>query len=227
MAAFGGDIGPGGLGSCDNVSVLSDLTNSSGCAIAPFSVFNVGFSPAAGSPATTADDISVSIGYNGDNLGISFSGLFLFPDGTPDPPGYAEYVITYTIDPPPPVILGFEMDMDFGGGEQRIGDFSLLQALTGTVEVFTELCVGGDFSRTGCLGFSYGPIILDDTNAFGGVTFEEPTNWVSVIHRIRVTKDIELNLNNRAPLDSAVPEPGTWVLMGSGILLVAIGRRRR
>ena len=224
---FGGGIGPdiNTLGSCDNVAVLSDLTGSSGCAVAPFSIFNASYTPAAGTPATSEDDIGVSIGYNGNELGISFSGLFLFPLDTADPPGYAEYVIRYTIDPPPPVILGFEMDMEFGSGFRFGGQSLEAQLLSGTIEVFTELCVGGDFSRTGCRGTAYGPILLDDNNSFDGLRFNEPTNWVSVIHRIRVSQDVNLSLNNRAPLGE-VPEPGTWALMGTGILMMAWRRRR-
>ncbi|MEP7366735.1 MAG: PEP-CTERM sorting domain-containing protein [Acidobacteriota bacterium] len=209
---------------------MSDLTGSSGCALAPFSIFNASFTPAPGSPATAADDIGVSIGYDGNSIGISFNGLFLFPADTSDPPGYAEYFIRYTIDPPPPVILGFDMDMDFGGDQFRFAGPSLFSILAGPpiVEVFTELCVGGDFARlVGCTGVPYGPIILDPTNTLDGVRFAGSTNWVSVIHRIRVTQDIDLNLNNRAPLDSTVPEPGTWAMMGSGILLLAMGWRRR
>lgn len=228
-SVFGGGIGPdiGTLGSCDNVAFLSDLTGSAGCAVAPFSIFNASYTPATGSPATSEDDIGVNIGYNGSSLGISFSGLFLFPPDTGTPPGYAEYVIRYTIDPPPPVILGFDMDMEFGdGGSFRVAGPSLQSLLPGgTIEVFTELCVGGDFSRTGCFGSAYGPIVLDDNNSFQGLTFNEPTNWVSVIHRIRVTKDVSLDLNSRAPLGE-IPEPGTWALMGSGILLIAWRRRR-
>lgn len=222
---FGGGIGPdiNSLSSCDNVSVLSDLTGSSGCAAAPFSIFNVSFTPAVGSPTTSDDDIGVSIGYTGNSLGISFSGIFLFPPDTSDPPGYAEYFIRYTIDPPPPVILGFDMDMEFGGGEFRLFGPSILA--NPLIEVFTELCVGGDFSRTGCLGSAYGPIILDPSNTFDGLRFEEPTNWVSVIHRIRVTDDVNLSLNNRAPLGE-IPEPGSWALMGSGILVLVLRRRR-
>jgi len=226
---FGGGIGPdiNSLGSCDSVSVLSDLTGSAGCAVAPFSIFNASFTPAPGSPATSADDIGVGIGYDGSSLAINFSGLFLFPLETTDPPGYAEYVIRYTIDPPPPVILGFDMDMDTGeGGEFRFAS-PLLEALLvlPSVEVFTELCVGGDFKRDQCEGTSYGPLVVNPVNMFAGVSFAEPTNWVSVIHRIRVTQDVLLNLNARAPL-AGIPEPGTWALMGSGILLLALRRRR-
>lgn len=236
-ALLGGGVGPdiNTLSSCDNVSVLSDLTNSTGCAVDPFSIFNVSFTPPGGSPTTTAGDISFDISYGGGNLGVSFGGNFLLPAGVSNPPGYAEYVIEYVIDPPPPVILGFEMDAEWSDGSNfRIAgpESFLVQALTPIFEVYTDLCVGGNFdpdARNRCTNTSYGPLFLDPNQLFDSVFFINPTNWVNVRHRIRVYQDVNLFVNNNAPLreGSEVPEPGTWVLMGMGVALVLLGRRRR
>jgi len=235
--AFGGGLGPdiSTLSLCDNVSVLSDLTNSTGCAVAPFSIFNASFSGPFGSPASTASDISLDITYSGGGLGVSFGGSFLFPAEVPNPPGYAEYVIQYTIDPPPPVILGFEMDAEWsdGGSNFRFAtpEPFVVLAASPLFEVYTDLCVEGDFSpnnRNLCTNFSYGPLFLDENQSFDSVFFTNPTNWVSVRHRIRVYDDVNLFVNNNAPLrDGEVPEPGTWVLMGMGLVLLAVGRLRR
>ena len=235
--AFGGGLGPdiNTLSPCDNVSVFSDLTTSSGCAVDPFTIFNASFIGPSGSPASTAGDIAFDISYGGGNLGISFGGNFLLPSGVPNPPGYAEYVIQYTIDPPPPVILGFEMDAEWseGSSDFRLAgpESFLVQALTPAFEVYTDLCVGGDFdidSRNRCTSTTYGPLFLDPNQLFDSVFFTAPTNWVSVRHRIRVYQDVNLFVNNNAPLrEGEVPEPGTWVLMGMGVALVLFGRRRR
>ena len=122
------------------------------------------------------------------------------------------------------------MDMEFseGGNEFRIAGPQLFEALVGppVIEVITDLCVAGQFLRV-CEGTTYGPITLLPGEQIGGVVFDNPTDWVSVVHRIRVTNNVNLDLNNRAPLATgAVPEPGTWALMGSGILLLALRRRR-
>lgn len=222
VAAFGGGIGPdpSSLTPCSSVTVLSELTGSGGCGAAPFSIFNVSFGAPPGEDATTADGVGVNVSYGEESIGLSFTGPFAFPSETETE--YAEYLIQYTIDPPPPVILGFEMEMDFG-------EFARFQAFSAPgAEVYTELCVGGNFARGECLGSFYGPLVLNANQTFDGVTFEEATNWVEVLHRIRVYgEDANFNLHARAPFSQTpeVPEPGTLALMGAGLLLLAWRRR--
>jgi len=225
---FGGGIGPNieTLGSCGSVTVLSELTGSEGCALAPFSIFNAAFSAPEGEPATTAEDIAVNIGLSGDSLSLSFSGLFFYPSSTPNPPGVAEYVISYTIDPPPPVILGFEMDMEFGDFGFRFASFEGLEAAAAqqTIEISTLLCFGSTFGQE-CTQGTEGSLLLNDNQLTDGLRNRVGTNLVDVIHYIRISKDLNLIVNNRAPL-APVPEPGTWALMGSSLLLLAWRRRR-
>jgi hypothetical protein len=228
--AFAGGIGPdpATLAPCDQLSSLAGLLDIEGCGAAPFSVFNVTYSTPDGD-ATSASDISLFTSLSADRLEIRFSGTLLDTRPADSLLPFSEYIISYAIDPPPPVILGFEMDLgDFGIAAFAFSTFDASAGI-GTadsgISILTEICVGGLFIDDSCT--SGDPLILsvDPLSPFASLFFDEPTNFVSVLNRIRVTEDYQLrNFGNATPLNP-IPEPGTLWLAAAGLGLLWFRRR--
>ena len=228
--AFAGGIGPdpANLTPCSDVTSLAQLLDIEGCGAAPFSVFNVSYATPGGE-ATDASAISVFTSLTPGLLEIRFSGTLLDTRPVDSQLPYSEYIISYTIDPPPPVILGFEMDLgDFGilafsfNAFNSIGDIGIQQ---NGVSVLTEICVGGLFIDDNCT--SGDPLLLavDPLSPFASLFFDEPTNFVSILNRIRITEDYELrNFGNATPLNT-VPEPGALWLAATGLGFLWFRRR--
>ena len=163
-----------------------------------------------GSPLT-GDDLIVKPLQEPGSLGLDVMANFTGP---------ATYTLTYTIDPPPPVILDFFMD----GGS---GSESLARSVIAapTFEVVTTLCIGGFFSRD---NFCTGTLLIFFINSdspTGGVTFPFPTNFVDVIHDINLEEGGAFS--GFRVTSHLSPEPSTFVLLAAPLAVLAWRRRHR
>ncbi len=145
------------------------------------------------------------------------------------------YLLRYTIDPPPPILPGFELDL-----------FTETPNQPGTATISATICAGGlliSNQNGGCLdigapnyqstpyslevfhlGLPAGAIKLKDK-----VTFDKPVNLIDV----QILIDLNAFLGGDSQIrgigtqTGVVPEPGTWALMGAGLFGLAVLRRRR
>jgi hypothetical protein len=156
---------------------------------------------------------------------------------------HVAYAFNYLLDPPPPIIPGFEFYLD-----------TFTPVAPGYARVTTDVCVGGEFlnefdlslllnngplDENGCESAITYPnthrlIVFhngtdDDKKLFDSVLFTEKTNLVDV------RTVLELNANGASSeIDGfgtraiiGTPEPGTLALGAAGLLLIGYLRKRR
>jgi hypothetical protein len=198
-----------------------------GCSVGQFTVLNASF--VAHSGPLTASDITVTFSSD-SGVGVNLAGDFSSAAGES-----LHYTLQYTVDPPPEIILGQRLEMfDFGDGSVfsfarfALAGFGFGIQATPAVQVDVKLCIKGLFDElmvckpTGDVE----SFTITNTTPRGSVAFTNPTNWVDV------NLDIFLNdggfLGSLQSTSVASPEPGTWGLLGAGLVaLVALRRRRR
>jgi len=140
----------------------------------------------------------------------------------------ALYFFQYVIDPPPPVIPGFDIEM-----------LAFSPVAPGSARVIVDVCPDGSFSSTGCLtpqGIT--PIISTVLFHNGGANCDvckgsldfDPVSRLSV----RITIDLNTLKGGTSDIDGfrtnvavVTPEPAAWVLGGAGLALIGLLRRRR
>jgi len=140
----------------------------------------------------------------------------------------ALYFFQYVIDPPPPVIPGFDIEM-----------LAFSPVAPGSARVTVDVCPDGSFSSIGCLtpqGIT--PIISTELFHTGGPSCDvckgsldfDPVSRLSV----RITIDLNTLKGGTSNIDgfrtnvaAAIPEPAGWVLGGAGLVLIGLLRRRR
>jgi hypothetical protein len=134
----------------------------------------------------------------------------------------------YNIDPPPIIIRGFDEEM-----------FAETPHPPGFVTIDTWLCVGGPLPGPCGIEEVLDPVLLylhladygadNPDNILTDSIMFEPTSILGVWHTITLdggdTGDASFtSFGNQA---YTVPEPGTWLLLGCGLLSLAFLRRRR
>ena len=142
----------------------------------------------------------------------------------------AVLTLVYNIDPPPIIIRGFDEEM-----------FAETPVFPGSVTIDTWLCVGGTFSPE-CTGMNDNiPLQLslqlahyggDEGNKLTDSIVFSPTSILGVWHTITLDggPDNEGGSASFSALGNqayTVPEPGTWLLLGCGLVGLAVLRRRR
>jgi hypothetical protein len=175
-------------------------------------------------PLTVADQIFVSAP-SVLGKGFSFaSPLFNISEGMK-----AIFRINYLIDPPPPIIPGFEDDL-----------FTRTPVAPGSAVLTTDVCAGAAFDGDACAGefatlevFHVGGPI--GNQLFDSVLFKQPTNIVGVRNTLTLdagpvggggSSQIDGFGNTARSLIAPVPEPNFGLLAGVGLLLLAAVRAR-
>lgn len=209
-----------------------------GCALGSsgFAVYNFNFQTlvAATKPgSSTATDANVLVTPDLDTFNLNFGSVAnqdVFKLASLD---YALYQIRYTIDPPPPIMPGFDLALDVnspqGGGTARIiASVCASDTNTGAPGFNTGSgCTdGGPLYTTQVLYNSFAsgpPTVIANSRVF----FNAPANLIDVI------LTVELSTRNGGTsqitgFDAApqIPEPGPFGLVAAGLGLVLLGRRR-
>lgn len=135
--------------------------------------------------------------------------------------------LIYNIDPPPIIIRGFDEEMSTD-----------TPVAPGFVTIDTWLCVGGTFPDCTGIGEVGPPQLLLHLAHYGlgnpdnvlrdSIVFS-PTSILGVWHIITLDASTGGSASFTALGNQAytVPEPGTWLLLGCGLLSLAVLRRRR
>lgn len=195
---------------CTQAPLSDYLANTQGCMVGAFTFKNFAWVQ-SGPIAVPSTGVQVSPYDFTTRLGLNYSSNLFSVTGNE----VLRYVLEYTVDPPPPIIDGFELGLDAGS-----------PVAPGTATITADLCAG-DLRNTGCLnGF---PTSLQ-VNHFGtssflfdSVTFPQGVNLVDVRLLIELkangaSSQIDGFGNGASGLPT--PEPGGLAVAGLGVLLV-------
>ena len=195
------------------------LLGPAGCSVGDEVAFN-GFSFAVVSAGGGAIPIATSeIVVTPTPAGFASSLTFASTGFSVSGAEFVTYQIGYTIDPHP-ILSGFEDVLDVSS-----------PVFPGLVSITTELCLGAAFTGTSCLF----PGVTDAVEVFhNGIVAQlvDSTTFMPLA-LVGVLNTIDLQANG-ASADFAsvtntvtiVPEPATWLLIGSGLLCSRLLRRR-
>jgi hypothetical protein len=208
------------------------------CAIGAFAYSDFGFSVLSAdldtSPLASAADILLSpssFGFIGSNRSQSnldlASSLFSVVAGES-----VTYRIEYLIDPHPE-IFGFDSELSFE-----------TPVFPGEAEVNIGLCIGGEFAGSTC-GGTADALRLFHPGLPTGIISQDSTRFAATaLLDVRTDIRLDASAGGSSQIDGVnggslrvpfvedgepgeiIPEPGTWLLMLSGVALAAIGRRR-
>jgi hypothetical protein len=215
-----------------------------GCTIGGFtySGFQFAVQPGSTAPTIAASAVTVQPAGSSTVLGIRFSSHGFQVSGS----DWAGYWLSYSIDPPPVIIRGFEDEYygaEAAGSQPPIirggDDLQMAPALVaglGSVTISTDLCVGGLFTGGGGEpGCAATWMTLSVYETPGGNRFIDSATFPILVNTLGVHHSIVLDgggpggyasfwaLDNRA---FVVPEPAAWLLGGCGLLALLLLRRR-
>ena len=207
-----------GIGACQQATLAHYISlGSTGCEIDHpvfkdfrFQVLDFG----GGATPITAADILVTPSLTGSAHNLSFSSPGFQVTGNQ----FVVYLISYFVDPDPRIIT-FSDELE-----------TETPVFPGRVDITTDLCIGRAFRGAQCLrpGTPAQLSLFHDGmqfQTFDSVAFR-PTADVGVRNTIALrangaSADFR-SLTNR----TIVPEPATWLLLGSGVLGMRFWRRR-
>lgn len=197
----------------------------SGCTLGslPLTFKDFGFSVAnSGGNVVTALSSEITVTPTSGLQGALEAGRLTFTSPRFNVAGseFAEYLITYTVDPPPVII---ESDLDMSA-ESPVAP--------GRVNILQDLCIGAPFFGTSCDGTQEslnvfhngtpaGPILLHDDIAFA------PTNVLGVrLHIDLRANGASSNFDGVTSGTLFTPEPAPPLAIAGGLLALAALRRR-
>lgn len=190
-----------------------------GCTVGPYTFHDFGFSvfSSTGGPAVLGTaDLTVTPVSGASKYGLNFAGT--------GGPGFSlssgqavDYLLTYTVDPPPPIIWGFEMDM-----------FTNTPVAPGFANITSSECVGAAFVGVTCGTFTVGNQVFHN----GGTSFQltdiQAIPGIDVIGtRTHIVLDATAGGSSSFTSFTQltmVPEPGTLL---TGLVAFGVLFRRR
>lgn len=215
----------------------SDL-GSGGCSSGGFTFFNFSFTatPLIAHPATSTTKVATPFTVFITPPANLTSVLSITSDDFNVQAGdRVLYQIEYTIDPPPPILPGYDVEM-----------FSDTPISPGLATATASLCAGGLLAGPVCVdlgapGFVATPYVLTvfhkglpagPIQLSASVLFPAPTNLIDVsilldLDATRGGSSVITGVGTRAPfLADPTPEPGSIALVGAGLVGLALLRRR-
>jgi hypothetical protein len=193
-----------------------------GCTVGLFTFHDFNFvlgAPSIGNPiALTAADVSVSPVTSPVQFGLNYSSSgFSVTTGQK-----ITYLLTYTIDPPPPVIWGFDLDFDADP-----------PVFPGVASITSLECPGFPFSGTSCPSPTVTNAVSDNgTSASHLHTDIEQIPGATNILGDRTTIVLDATAGGSAEFlnfteSVLTPEPGTLAITALASALLWTRRRRR
>jgi len=190
-----------------------------GCTVGPgptFTFKNFTFNPVGMSPLT-ADQILVTPTFNPTSLTLTFSSSgFQVSTGQ-----FAEYLINYLVDPPPPEIIRFTSGLQDGPASGN-----------GLSQVTTSLCIDPGCPRTATLVVfdmpSGGIVESRDVKLTDTTSISPSTVFVQVNNDVVLdaTNGGSAAINGFSNTTGIAPEPVSAVLVGGSLLALACWRAR-
>jgi hypothetical protein len=191
---------------------------SGGCTVGPLDFHDFAFFVQASSGGATPvsdSNITVTPVMGPDRFGLTYSS-----NGFSVTSGQSiQYLLTYTIDPPPPIIHGFDVSFDVDGPTAPGLD------TTTSVE-----CLDAAFTGTTCPTSTVTQTVFDNgITSSRDSTVALPGFFTTLGDRTTITLDASMGgtANFTSLTESAItPEPATGVLAGTLILVLLVFQRR-